>query len=73
VLYDDRDEAQAGVKFNDADLIGIPIRLTVSPRSVKAGGAEIKMRREKDARVVPFESLVAEVRKLIEGWRSSQV
>jgi prolyl-tRNA synthetase len=37
VLYDDRDES-AGVKFNDADLIGIPVRLTVSTRALAAGG-----------------------------------
>jgi prolyl-tRNA synthetase len=43
VLYDDRDES-AGVKFADADLIGVPIRLTVSPRSMKAGGIEVKRR-----------------------------
>jgi prolyl-tRNA synthetase len=43
VLYDDRRESP-GVKFNDADLIGIPIRLTVSDRSLKAGGVEKKLR-----------------------------
>jgi prolyl-tRNA synthetase len=42
-LIDDRDES-AGVKFNDADLIGIPWRVTVSPRSLKAGGVELKHR-----------------------------
>lgn len=42
-LYDDRDES-AGVKFADADLIGIPLRLTVSSRSMKAGGIEVKRR-----------------------------
>lgn len=48
VLVDDRDES-AGVKFNDADLIGMPMRVTVSPRSLKAGGFELK-RRGDDAR-----------------------
>lgn len=43
VLYDDRSESP-GVKFNDADLIGVPIRLTVSERSLKAGGVEQKLR-----------------------------
>ncbi len=50
VLYDDRDE-RAGVKFNDADLIGVPLRLTVSGRSLKAGGVEYK-RRDQDQRDV---------------------
>jgi prolyl-tRNA synthetase len=43
VLYDDR-EATPGVKFNDADLIGIPLRVTVSPRSLRNGGIEVKRR-----------------------------
>jgi prolyl-tRNA synthetase len=43
VLYDDRN-ASAGVKFNDADLIGIPLRLTVSKRSAKEGLVEAKWR-----------------------------
>ena len=42
-LYDDRDES-AGVKFADADLLGLPLRATISARSLKAGGVEIKRR-----------------------------
>ncbi len=53
-LYDDRDE-RAGVKFNDADLIGLPLRVTVSARALKKGGLEFK-RRDQDARwIVPLE------------------
>jgi prolyl-tRNA synthetase len=52
-LYDDRDE-RAGVKFNDADLIGLPLRVTVSSRSLDKGGFEFK-RRDKDERwIVPI-------------------
>ena len=54
VLFDDRDVGSAGVKFNDADLLGMPLRVTVSPRSIENGGAEIKRRTEKDTRVVPL-------------------
>ncbi|MCO5175823.1 MAG: proline--tRNA ligase [Thermomicrobiales bacterium] len=63
VLFDDRDES-AGVKFTDADLIGIPIRLTVSNRSLKSGGVELKLRDQPpaDAKVVAVESIVAQVR-----------
>jgi prolyl-tRNA synthetase len=43
-LYDDR-EASAGVKLKDADLLGMPVRLTVSARSLVAGGAELRLRR----------------------------
>ena len=53
-LYDDRDE-RAGVKFNDADLIGLPLRITVSSRSLQNGGFEFK-RRDKDARWIVPES-----------------
>lgn len=45
VLFDDRKESP-GVKFNDADLIGIPIRITLGNRSVKEGKAEIKFRKD---------------------------
>jgi prolyl-tRNA synthetase len=60
VLYDDRDESP-GVKFNDADLIGLPIRLTVSERSLKEGGVEFKLRNETDRRNVPLQLVVQEV------------
>jgi prolyl-tRNA synthetase len=43
VLFDDRDE-RAGVKFKDADLIGIPLRITIGPKSLQAGQAELKKR-----------------------------
>ncbi|MER3513275.1 MAG: proline--tRNA ligase, partial [Chloroflexota bacterium] len=52
VLYDDRD-ASPGVKFADADLIGVPLRLTVSRRSLEAGGVEARWRWEQVRRVVP--------------------
>lgn len=57
VLCDDRDES-AGVKFADADLIGCPVRLTVSRRSLEAGGVEIKARAEKERQIVPLHSLL---------------
>ena len=72
VLYDDRDES-AGVKFADADLIGIPIRLTVSARSLKAGGVELKRRDQSasEAEVVSIESVVAAVRKSLSGLHAA--
>jgi len=63
-LVDDREES-AGVKFNDADLIGLPLRVTVSERSFKAGGLEIKPRRGGETVVVPMENLVVEVQRLL--------
>ena len=61
VLYDDRDESP-GVKFNDADLLGMPVRLTVSPRNMKQGAVEVKGRSEAEATLVPAAEVVAAVR-----------
>jgi prolyl-tRNA synthetase len=62
VLYDDREE-RPGVSFNDADLIGIPIRITVGKRSLAAGGVEIKLRRDDEREIVPLSEIVEVVRK----------
>ena len=62
VLYDDREDAAAGVKFNDADLLGIPVRLVVSPRNLKAGVVEVKGRTDSEAGSVSLDGVVAEVR-----------
>ena len=63
VLYDDRDETP-GVKFNDADLIGIPIRVTVSERSLKDDSVEIKLRHEDEKTSVKFDQAVKKVSEL---------
>ncbi len=52
VLLDDRDE-RAGVKFNDADLLGIPVRVTVGLRGLKSGQVEVKLRSESESMAVP--------------------
>jgi prolyl-tRNA synthetase len=64
VLYDDRRES-LGAKFKDADLIGIPIRLTLTSRSLEKGGVEIKARRDTESYIVPVEEAVATVRRRI--------
>jgi prolyl-tRNA synthetase len=61
VLYDDRRES-LGAKFKDADLIGIPLRLTLTPRSLQRGGVEIKARGEAESHVVPIDDVVEVVR-----------
>ena len=53
VLLDDR-PLSAGAKFTDADLIGCPLRLTVSPRSLQAGGGELSGRKGSNPAIVPF-------------------
>jgi prolyl-tRNA synthetase len=64
VLYDDRGES-LGAKFKDADLIGAPIRLTLTPRSLQRGGVEIKARSDSAGYVVPIEGVVAAVNREI--------
>lgn len=59
VLYDDRDES-AGVKFNDADLLGLPWRMTVSPRTLEREAVELKRRTEKEFASVPLAEAVAQ-------------
>jgi prolyl-tRNA synthetase len=69
VLYDDRRES-LGAKFKDADLIGVPIRLTLTPRSLENGGVEIKARHSSESYVVPIEEAVAAVRKVISDLKT---
>ncbi len=59
VLYDDRLDPSPGVKFNDADLIGLPVRVTVSARSLDQGGVEVKRRGEEAREVVAVEAFLA--------------
>ena len=49
---------RAGVKFNDADLIGCPVRITVGEKVLREGMVELKPRKEKDNQLVPIENLV---------------
>jgi len=56
VLYDDRDE-RAGVKFNDADLLGMPLRVVVGDRGLKEGTVELKPRREGEVETIAVEDL----------------
>ena len=75
VLYDDRDETP-GVKFKDADLIGVPIRITVSKRSLEEGGTEFKLRREEERQKVPLDNTVAkaqEYKELLEAEIAAMV
>jgi len=64
ILFDDRQE-RPGVKFNDADLIGIPIRLTVSDRALQAGGIEVKRRDQKDKNFIPVREIINHVNAMI--------
>ncbi|HEX7735987.1 MAG TPA: proline--tRNA ligase [Ktedonobacteraceae bacterium] len=61
VLYDDRLES-AGVKFNDADLLGLPLRAVVSKRSLKNRGVELKSRADSSGRIISLEEVVEVIR-----------
>ena len=63
VLYDDRDES-TGVKFNDADLLGIPLRVIISPRTLEKNSIEIKWRSEKKSELVPIDEVVNKIKEL---------
>lgn len=63
VLYDDRDDAGAGEKFADADLIGNPLRVVISAKT--GDKLELKRRGEKEERLLSFEKVVEEVNSLI--------
>jgi len=64
VLYDDREESP-GVKFADADLIGIPLRLTLSERTLSKDSAEIKRRDQAETELVPLARLGEETQSRI--------
>jgi len=63
ILYDDRDEA-AGVKLADADLIGIPVRIVVSQRSIEAGGVEVSRRSDGKAEIVSVDKLADKIKEI---------
>lgn len=65
VLYDDRGESP-GVKFKDADLIGIPLRVTLGEKNLKKGLVEIRNRRTGEVTLVKKVEAVSEIRKLID-------
>ena len=77
VLFDDR-HTSPGVKFADADLRGMPLRVTVSERSLRRGGAEFGLRRARDTEIVPLEDVpersqrvIAELQAALDQRRAS--
>lgn len=63
VLWDDR-EASAGEKFAEADLIGCPVRVLVSSRSIQSGGVEVKLRTESEGKIVSIEKLIEYIKNV---------
>ena len=64
VLFDDRN-CGAGIKFNDADLMGMPIRVVISPKSLQTGEVEITIRKTKESFKVPYDTAIEEIQTLI--------
>ena len=64
VLFDDRGE-KPGFMFNDADLIGIPFRIVVSPKSIADGNVELKIRGSKDGELVAVEDIVEKIKEIV--------
>jgi prolyl-tRNA synthetase len=64
VLFDDRPESP-GVKLNDADLLGMPLRVIISPKTLSAGSMEVKLRRQKEAELIPLERGAEKLKKLL--------
>ena len=70
IIYDDRDE-RPGSQFSDADLIGAPLRLIVSPRNLEKGEVEIKRRGEKTSTTVPVNEALSRAKELLAELLSS--
>jgi prolyl-tRNA synthetase len=68
VIYDDRD-AGPGEKFADAELLGVPLRLTIGRRTIAAGEIEVQVRRGRESRTLPLEGAAEAA---LEMWRSAR-
>jgi prolyl-tRNA synthetase len=66
-LLDDRDE-RPGVKFKDADLIGIPFRVTIGKKALAEGKVELRGRKTKEMKLVEISEIVEAVKKGLEEW-----
>jgi prolyl-tRNA synthetase len=68
VLLDDRDE-RAGVKFKDADLIGIPVRITVGKKALATGNVELKLRTEAKPTLIPVDTIIAKTVEMVNSLK----
>ena len=70
VFLDDRDE-RPGFKLKDADLLGIPVRVTVSLRTLKSDSVEIKLRSQQDLRLLPIDKTPQAIREVVKSLYDS--
>ena len=68
VLFDDRNDAQAGVKFNDADLLGMPLQIIVGDKKLKTNQAEVKIRKTGERFDVELDKLLGKIKEI---WRET--
>jgi prolyl-tRNA synthetase len=68
VLFDDRNDAQAGVKFNDADLLGMPLQIIVGDRKLKTNQVEVKIRKTGERFDVELDKLLSKIKEI---WRDT--
>jgi prolyl-tRNA synthetase len=68
VLLDDRD-VRGGVKFKDADLLGIPVRITVGKRSLADGQVEVKLRNESEAKRIDVDKAADETVTIVNSLK----
>ena len=66
VLYDDRTDVQAGFKFNDADLLGIPLQIIIGEKNIKQNLVEIKRRKTNERLTLYFDELYPKLKELME-------
>ncbi len=66
-LYDDRVDQAPGVKFNDADLLGLPLRLVVSPRNLNNGVVEVKERMSDEAEQIPVDEVAQAITERVKA------
>ena len=71
-LWDDRGE-RAGVKFKDADLLGIPLRITIGKKSIAENSVEIKLRSESQSSNASIESAAEEIKNIVEKLKQKLV
>ena len=69
VLIDDR-KARAGIKFKDADLLGIPIRITIGKKSLAEGNVELKLRSEPDRSTLPLDTAAQKVAEMVKDMKA---
>ena len=70
-LWDDRNE-RPGVKFKDADLLGIPFRVTIGQKALAEGNVELRDRKTRETRLVRPEDLVSTIMAQIDSWTAGQ-